>query len=298
MHAERNPSRSLAYVDRKNTKAPGWHALVVADVLLNNLAVGLFLAAAVCDLGAPAAFASVTLWAYPIALALLFADLICLVFDLGDPLRFHHMLRVFKPSSPMSLGTWCLTALSFFLTIIVALDALTYLGWLPSGSFARWWVRQIALIAGLPFGFGSASYKGVLFSTTAQPGWKDVRWLGAYFVNSSIMLGTAEMLLLATLLNDLRAVTALRPAFGLLILLNVITLVLLAFDLSPVVSRLYSQRTLWAVGGILFLIGLVVPLSLLWTGGGVAFTLPAVLSLILASFAIRCALVWLPHLVT
>ena len=44
-----------------------------------------------------------------------------LVLDLGDPLRFHHMLRVFKPSSPMSLGTWSLTVYSLPLTLIVAM---------------------------------------------------------------------------------------------------------------------------------------------------------------------------------
>ena len=62
--------------------------------------------------------------AYPIALVLLFADLVCLVLDLGDPLRFHHMLRVFKPSSPMSLGTWCLTIYSLPLTVAAALSLL------------------------------------------------------------------------------------------------------------------------------------------------------------------------------
>ena len=46
-----------------------------------------------------------------------------LVLDLGDPLRFHHMLRVFKPSSPMSLGTWSLAAYSLPLTLIVAIEA-------------------------------------------------------------------------------------------------------------------------------------------------------------------------------
>jgi len=33
-----------------------------------------------------------------------------LIADLGRPERFHHMLRVAKPSSPMSVGTWILTA--------------------------------------------------------------------------------------------------------------------------------------------------------------------------------------------
>ena len=33
---------------------------------------------------------------------------------------------------------------------------------------------------GLVPAFASAVYKGVLFSTTAQPIWKDARWLGAF----------------------------------------------------------------------------------------------------------------------
>ena len=43
------------------------------------------------------------------ALASILASMYFLVADLGRPERFHHMLRVAKPSSPMSLGTWILT---------------------------------------------------------------------------------------------------------------------------------------------------------------------------------------------
>ena len=38
------------------------------------------------------------------------ASLYLLIADLGRPERFHYMLRVVKPSSPMSVGTWILTA--------------------------------------------------------------------------------------------------------------------------------------------------------------------------------------------
>ena len=67
-----------------------------------------------------------------------------LVSDLGDPLRFHHMLRVFKPSSPMSLGTWSLTVYSLPLTLIVAIEAAQVLHLLPTGSMALEWVRKSA----------------------------------------------------------------------------------------------------------------------------------------------------------
>src|SRR5260370_7689768 len=73
----------------------------------------LFLISATGERAAPAVFTPVVKVAYPVAFVLLLVDLVCLVLDLGDPLRFHHMLRVFKPSSPMSLGTWCLTIYPF-----------------------------------------------------------------------------------------------------------------------------------------------------------------------------------------
>src|SRR3954464_15787950 len=116
------------------TKPPAWHGLVAWDMLFNNLTTGLFLTAALGELAAPEVFTRVARAAYPLALALLTADLICLVLDLGDPLRFHHMLRVFKPSSPMSLGTWCLTVYSLPLTLIVAVDLLTALHLLPMSA--------------------------------------------------------------------------------------------------------------------------------------------------------------------
>ncbi len=115
-----------------------------------------------------------------------------LVADLGDPLRFHHMLRVFKPSSPMSLGTWSLTVYSLPLTLIVAIEAAQLLRLLPSGSTALEWVRIGAVVFGLLPAFGSVAYKGVLFSTCSQPGWKDARWLGGFMANSALTLGSAS----------------------------------------------------------------------------------------------------------
>ena len=93
-------------------------------MLFNNLTTGLFLVAAIGDWPRRRSSPPVAKAAYPVALVLLLADLVCLVLDLGDPLRFHHMLRVFKPSSPMSLGTWCLTIYSLPLTAAAALGLL------------------------------------------------------------------------------------------------------------------------------------------------------------------------------
>src|SRR5271154_788114 len=177
--------RQSGYANTPVTKAPAWHGLIAWDALLNGMATGLFMAAAVSEFAAPAVFIPVAKVAYPVALVLLLVVLAWLVSDLGDPLRFHHMLRVFKPRSPMSVGTWCLSIFSLPLTAAAALSVLSEIG------IDFEWARILAVIVALPFGFGSAAYKGVLLSTNAQPGWKDARWMGGYLTNSALLMGCA-----------------------------------------------------------------------------------------------------------
>src|SRR5205807_2255967 len=157
----------------------------------------------------------------------------CLVLDLGDPLRFHHMLRVFKPSSPMSLGTWCLTIYSLPLTVAAALSLV------PEAGMTLEWVRRTAVVLGLLPALGSAAYKGVLLSTNAQPGWRDARWLGGYLSNSAMLLGCVEMLALSVLLGQESATATLRTALGLLLVLNMIPLSLSLANLRPVLARIF-----------------------------------------------------------
>jgi hypothetical protein len=215
---EERKVRGSSYATGPVTKAPAWHGLVAWDMLFNGMTTGLFLVAVISELVASDVFTSVAKIAYPVALVLLLVDLLCLVLDLGDPLRFHHMLRVFKPSSPMSLGTWCLTIFSLPLTVAAAISLLPA-GWMTLES-----VRRLAVVIGLLPALGSAVYKGVLLSTNAQPGWKDARWLGGYLTNSALMLGCAEMLVLSVLMKHASAAAILRPALGLLLVLNLIPL--------------------------------------------------------------------------
>jgi hypothetical protein len=294
MYATANVPSPTGYAGRTVTKPPEWHLLVVFDVLFNNLTTGLFLVAAVSELAAQAIFTDVATWAYPAALGLLLIDLLFLVLDLGDPLRFHHMLRVFKLSSPMSLGTWCLTTYSLFLTAIVAVEFVVAVNWLPADS-AAWWVRKVAVAGGLLFAFGSAAYKGVLFSTTAQQGWRDARWLGGYLVNSALMLGAGELLVLAVLTNETRAIDVLRPIVVLLVPLNLVALAMLVSDLYPLLSRLYSRRARCQAGLFVFLTGAVIPVVSLVVGAWSVTMSIAVSSLILASLGIRFAIIRLPH---
>jgi Polysulphide reductase, NrfD len=277
------------YAARPVTKAPDWHGLVAWDLLFNNLTTGLFLVAALGELAAPAVFTAVAKAAYPVALVLLLTDLMCLVLDLGDPLRFHHMLRVFKPSSPMSLGTWCLTIYSLPLTMAAALSLL------PEAGMTLEWVRRTAVVVGLLPALGSAAYKGVLLSTNAQPGWRDARWLGGYLTNSALLLGCAEMLTLSVLMGQESAAATLRTSLGLLLVLNVIPLGLLLANLRPVLVRIYTREQLWRIGMLALGGGTLIPLGLVLVGSNPALMLGAGIFILLGSLAIRFLIIKIPH---
>jgi Ni/Fe-hydrogenase subunit HybB-like protein len=290
MHAESRPtSTGAGYASAEVTKAPNWHGLVAWDVFFNNMSTGLFLVTAVAELARPDVFAPLARAGYLVALVILLADLICLVFDLGDPLRFHHMLRVFKPSSPMSLGTWCLTVYSLPLTVIVAIDIL------PGLRAALGWLHVPAVIFALLPALGSAVYKGVLFSTSSQPGWKDARWLGAYLVNSALLLGVAELLALALIFGHTRATDILRPALGLMILLDLFPLSLLFAELAPAVNRAYDRAGLIRLATITLGLGMLVPLGLSIVTRERLPLLVGVALIFAGNLVIRFAIVKIPH---
>src|SRR5262252_3220005 len=180
------------YAERTITPAPAWGWLVAWDLLFNGITTGLFLVAAVSELAALDVFGRAARAAYPVALVFLLIDLACLVGDLGDPLRFHHMLRVVKLGSPMSVGTWCLTIYSLPLTLLVVVSLLNWPVFervrdlVPSGVLSILeWVRKPAVVAAILPAIGSVVYKGVLISTNSQPGWKQARWLGSYLTSAA-----------------------------------------------------------------------------------------------------------------
>jgi hypothetical protein len=283
-----SPKGQSGYANSPVTKAPGWHGTIAWDALFNGMATGLFMAAAVSELAASSVFTRVAKVAYPVALVLLLIDLGLLVLDLGDSLRFHHMLRVFKPAAPMSVGTWCLTIFSLPLTAAAALSLLAEMGW----DFE--WARILAVVVGLLPALGSAAYKGVLLSTNAQPGWKDARWMGGYLTNSALLMGCGELLVLSALMGQPKATAILRTAFIVLLVLNVIPLGLLFANLRPTHARLYTREQQWRVG-VLIAAGTLIPLGLMLLKGDLPFILVAVTFLLSESWVIRFVYVKIPH---
>jgi formate-dependent nitrite reductase membrane component NrfD len=101
---------------------------------------------------------------------------VALVKDLGRPARFHHMLRVFKPTSPMSVGSWLLAGYGPAAGVAAA-SAVT--GLLPG-------IGRAATAVAATLGPGVAAYTAALLSDTAVPAWHDAhRELPYVFVGSA-----------------------------------------------------------------------------------------------------------------
>jgi hypothetical protein len=86
-----------------------------------------------------------------------------LIVDLGRPMRFLHMLRVFKPTSPLSVGSYILSPFSALTT---ATAGLRVLGWFPV-------LRKLAAVGSAVFGGPMTTYTAVLLSNTAVPSWHE-----------------------------------------------------------------------------------------------------------------------------
>jgi DMSO reductase anchor subunit len=137
-----------------------------------------------------------------IAFAGLSVSPLLLTSDLGKPLRFLNMLRVFKVTSPMSLGSWLLT-LGSAATAPAAASA--FLGRdLPGAHVTRF----AAGVLGLPV----ATYTAVLVSNTAVPVWSEARWELPLSFAASAAASAGAAAALATPVED--AAPARRLAIG------------------------------------------------------------------------------------
>jgi formate-dependent nitrite reductase membrane component NrfD len=115
-----------------------------------------------------------------------------LIRDLGRPERFLNMLRVFKPTSPMNLGSWILT----FEGTAVGLAALLEL------LHRRSRLQRLAEGAAGALGPALATYTAVLLSDTSVPAWHEARReLPVVFAGSAAASAGAACMLLAPIAN-------------------------------------------------------------------------------------------------
>ncbi len=170
-----------------------WEYQIWLEMWLGGMAGGAFLSAFLFErfsggdnkqLLRPAAFLSVPLVALALILSLL---------DLGEPMRFWHMLVVVKPLSPMWLG-------AFLLVPFAGIAFLMAILWIIEGRMAEEkgkGLRAVISILGWINLLVSAvliAYSGVLLSATNVPLWAGTDILPPMFVVSAVATGVAILL--------------------------------------------------------------------------------------------------------
>jgi hypothetical protein len=115
-----------------------------------------------------------------------------LVVDLGRPARFLNMLRVAKPTSPMSIGSWLLAC---FAPASLAAAASDVTGRAP--NFGRLGAGAAGVL-----GPAVATYTAVLVSDTAIPAWHDAHRHLPYVFAASAAAAAAGVALIGTPVDD------------------------------------------------------------------------------------------------
>lgn len=115
-----------------------------------------------------------------------------LILDLKTPGRWYNMLRIFRKTSSMSIGSWALSLFGVFSGLAAVGQAVEDVsGW----SIGRWAAR----IAGLPAALAGgvvAIYTGTLLAATNIPFWASgFPFLSSLFASSAASTATAALIL-------------------------------------------------------------------------------------------------------
>jgi hypothetical protein len=159
---EANATAARSYYGQPLVKQPTWKGYIPTYFYLGGLAAGSSLLAAGADAVGDAQLARATRLT---ALGALSLGAGALVADLGRPDRFHHMLRVFRPSSPMNVGSWLLALYGPAVGVAAAGELTATMRPL----------RRVATWTAAAFAPAVATYTAVLVSDTAIPAWQDAR---------------------------------------------------------------------------------------------------------------------------
>ncbi|MFL6717238.1 MAG: NrfD/PsrC family molybdoenzyme membrane anchor subunit [Burkholderiaceae bacterium] len=201
-----------SYYGQPAVKASNYGALVWSYTFIAGLSGAAQIIASVADLGGRSAHARMIRNGRYIAVAGAAAGAALLVADLHTPQRWYNMLRIFRPTSPMSIGTGILSGFAGF----SGLAALAQFFSRPG----RRWPRRLARVAQVPAaltGAGMTFYTGALLAATSTPLWAAApRLLSARFASSAMATAAAALSLAENQFGTsaLDRLTALSAAAG------------------------------------------------------------------------------------
>src|SRR6266496_1283131 len=168
---------------------PSWGWAIVLYFFLGGVTGGVYFAAAWLDLFGDANDRAAVRLGHVLAFPLIIVSAFCLIVDLGQPLRFWHMLfeserfpqPILKPYSPMSLGSGILFVFGIvsFLSFVDAVLAKSRWFHAPGNP-----IGKVLSVLGALAGLALAGYTGVVLNVTNEPVWGNSPWISALFLFS------------------------------------------------------------------------------------------------------------------
>lgn len=236
--------------------APRWGWYVILYFFLGGVAGGLMAIASGLELVGDERDQEAVRFAHRLTFPLIIACAVLLIIDLGTPMRFWHMVfkserfpeLIFKPWSPISLGSW-------ILTVYGGVAFVEYF-W-PGRIRSRAWT----ILGGLA-GFALAGYTGVLVAGTSNAVWHNARLMGALFLLSGC--STAYALLILWGKPSASTLRKLNDGDSWAVIFEALVLALMLIGLGPL------GRVFWTgwFGVVFWLgvvgLGLIVPIARHW----------------------------------
>ena len=184
------------YYDYPVVRKPVWTWEVPVYFWLGGMAGGAYLTATAAELFGDDDDREATGAGFYVAAGAALPCAPLLIADLGRPERFHHMLRIFKPLSPMNLGAWTLAG---FTPATVARAMAQADDRLPAllSLLLKLVPKRLLELVGSVLGMVLAGYTGVLLAATNVPLWAKSRLLPAVFTASAVASGSAAVSLAA-----------------------------------------------------------------------------------------------------
>jgi formate-dependent nitrite reductase membrane component NrfD len=180
-------TEAQSYYGRPILKEPVWQPEIPAYFFTGGIAGGCSLLHGVARVAGHERLAKTALY---VGAAADVVSPALLVSDLGRPERFLNMLRVFKVTSPMSVGSWILFVSGGASNTAAVLEL--------SGRLrpVKWAAELLSVATGAPL----ATYTGTLIANTAIPVWHEARKeLPALFgASAAASAGAATSLFLPT----------------------------------------------------------------------------------------------------
>jgi protein NrfD len=185
-------TQEVTYYGLPPLKPSLWGWLVSSYMFLAGIGGSAQIIATAADLVGDEALASIVRRGRYIALGSAVVGGPLLIIDLRTPQRFYNMLRIFRKTSPMSIGTWVLMSFGSLSAILAAAQFAKDRGYPPSGktSTAIKLLQLPAALAAMPM----ATYTGALLSGTSTPLWAAApRRIAAAFGASAMASGAAAL---------------------------------------------------------------------------------------------------------